>query len=78
MRLDLTCVECGVLDEIASSICAPDAAPRTARSEPNHNGKRDYGAGIPTPRKVSRDAGCKYRRPWLASPAAESSRLSPS
>jgi hypothetical protein len=73
MRLRLTGVECGVLDEIASSICARAALSRNVRSEPNRNSRRDYGAGIPTPMRLNRDAEYKYTRRWLASPVAESS-----
>jgi hypothetical protein len=78
MRLHLTCVERRILDEIASSICARTAAACDVRSAPNRSGRYDYGAGIPTPGRLNRDAECKYRRRWLASPVAESSRRSPS
>jgi hypothetical protein len=77
MRLHLTCVECRILDEIASSICARAAPACDVRSAPNRSGRYDYGAGIPTPGRLNRDAECKYRRQWLASPVAESSRRSP-
>lgn len=78
MRLHLTCVECRILDEIASSICARAGSACDVRSAPNRSGRYDYGAGTPTPGRPNRDAECKYRRRWLASPVAESSRRSPS
>ena len=78
MRLHLTCVECRILNEIASSICARAAPACDVRSAPNRTDRRDYGADIPTPGRLNRDAECKYRRRWLASPVAESSRWSPS
>jgi hypothetical protein len=77
MRLHLTCVECRILDEIASSICARAAPACDVRSAPNRSGRYDYGAGIPTPGRLNRAAKCKYRRQRLASPVAESSRRSP-
>jgi hypothetical protein len=78
MRLHFTCVERRILDEIASSICARAAPACDVRSAPNRTDRRDYGADIPTPGKLHRDAECKYRRRWLASPVVESSRRSPS
>src|SRR5450432_3979307 len=65
MRLHFTCVERRILDEIASSICARAAPACDVRSAPNRTDRRDYGADIPTPGKLHRDAECKYRRRWL-------------